>query len=227
MVRLPVVAENYLDGDQPSGGQSFAPPDGGGGSGLPSPKNPIGPVQGYPEDGILTFRTHEGPSMRASIGTVMFPSPATTMNLPGSSWRKAPAPRRTWRPWVGRWQTGSATASSGKAWTKWQTRRARSSRFRTTVICGSNPPIRKALPGRTPRRGNSHRQLPRVFSAVQFPIRLAGRLYFSHRTTTIPWIQERRLRDGIPTRLNREISCPPGLILLPPIEHQAIAIIFC
>ena len=49
MARLPVVPENWLDDDQQAGGGS-----GVSGSGEPKasgPKNPIGPVKGYPETG--------------------------------------------------------------------------------------------------------------------------------------------------------------------------------
>lgn len=57
MVRLPVVPENYLDGNEPSRQESFAPSDGGGGGApIAGPKNPIGPVQGYPEDGKHAWR---------------------------------------------------------------------------------------------------------------------------------------------------------------------------
>ena len=57
MVRLPTVAENWLDGDQPSGDESIAPADSGGGAaGSGAPANPIGPVQGYPEDGEHAWR---------------------------------------------------------------------------------------------------------------------------------------------------------------------------
>ncbi|MBA2589361.1 MAG: hypothetical protein H0U98_12140 [Alphaproteobacteria bacterium] len=57
MVRLPVVPENYLDDGQPSDQQNFAPPyGGGGGAPVAGPKNPIGPVEGYPEDGKHAWR---------------------------------------------------------------------------------------------------------------------------------------------------------------------------
>ena len=58
MVRLPIVAENWLDGNEPSGPQTLAPPDGGGGGAGDgsAPKNPIGPIPGYPEDGKHAWR---------------------------------------------------------------------------------------------------------------------------------------------------------------------------
>jgi hypothetical protein len=57
MVRLPVVPENYLDDHQPSDQPNFAAPDrGGGGAPVVGPKNPIGPVEGYPEDGKHAWR---------------------------------------------------------------------------------------------------------------------------------------------------------------------------
>jgi len=45
------------DGDQPSGDESITPADSGGGAtGSGAPANPIGPVQGYPEDGKHAWR---------------------------------------------------------------------------------------------------------------------------------------------------------------------------
>jgi hypothetical protein len=55
MVRLPVVAENWLADDQPQDQQTIGPADGGGDAGA-APKNPIGPVRGYPEDGKHAWR---------------------------------------------------------------------------------------------------------------------------------------------------------------------------
>lgn len=54
MARMPVVAEDYLDGDDGSKFETAAPPvDGGGDTG---PQNPIGPIPGYPEDGKHAWR---------------------------------------------------------------------------------------------------------------------------------------------------------------------------
>lgn len=65
MVRMPVVDENYLDGDQPSGVETAAPPSEGGGS--DHSKNPIGPVQGYPEDGKHAWRADNDDVIVAAV----------------------------------------------------------------------------------------------------------------------------------------------------------------
>lgn len=65
MVRLPVVAENWLDGDELSGQQTAAPPDSGGSN--TGPKNPIGPVQGYPEDGEHAWRAANDDVITAAV----------------------------------------------------------------------------------------------------------------------------------------------------------------
>ena len=68
MVRLPIVAENWLDGDQPSGEESIAPADSGGGAaGNGAPANPIGPVQGYPEDGKNAWRASNDDTIVAAV----------------------------------------------------------------------------------------------------------------------------------------------------------------
>lgn len=54
MVRMPIVAENYLDVDGESKIKTAAPPVEAGGSA--GPKNPIGPIPGYPEDGKHAWR---------------------------------------------------------------------------------------------------------------------------------------------------------------------------
>jgi hypothetical protein len=54
VARLPIVPENWLDGDQQAGGGSSASA---GGESKPSgPKNPIDPVEGYPETGRNAWR---------------------------------------------------------------------------------------------------------------------------------------------------------------------------
>jgi len=48
MARLPIVPENWLNDDQPGGGSSVPA---GGEVKAAGPKDPIGPVEGYPETG--------------------------------------------------------------------------------------------------------------------------------------------------------------------------------
>jgi len=68
MVWLPIVAENWLDGDQPSDDVSVAPVDSGGGSaGDAGPEHPIGPVQGYPEDGKHAWRAANDDTIVAAV----------------------------------------------------------------------------------------------------------------------------------------------------------------
>lgn len=67
MVRLPIVAENWLDGDQPSGDESIVPADNGGAAGNEGPKNPIGPVRGYPEDGKDAWRAGNDDTIVAAV----------------------------------------------------------------------------------------------------------------------------------------------------------------
>jgi len=54
MARLPTVPENWLDDDQQAGGGSRDPA--GGEPKAAGPKNPIGPVKGYPEAGKDAWR---------------------------------------------------------------------------------------------------------------------------------------------------------------------------
>jgi len=55
MARLPIVPENWLDDDQQAGGGSSIPA--GGEPEASGPKNPIGPIKGYPETGKDSWRT--------------------------------------------------------------------------------------------------------------------------------------------------------------------------
>jgi hypothetical protein len=55
MVRMPIIPEGWLDGGQDSGTEAIAPANAGG-TASTGPRNPIGPVQGYPEDGRHAWR---------------------------------------------------------------------------------------------------------------------------------------------------------------------------
>ena len=54
MARLPIVPENWLDADQQGSGGSSA--SAGEDPQAAGPKNPIGPVEGYPETGKNAWR---------------------------------------------------------------------------------------------------------------------------------------------------------------------------
>ena len=80
MARMPVVPEDYLNGDAADArvlgnvggldlaGLSPTPGLGSDASDTPGPKNPIGPVQGYPEDGTHAWRAGNDDTIVAAVG---------------------------------------------------------------------------------------------------------------------------------------------------------------
>jgi hypothetical protein len=91
MVRMPIIPEGWLDGGQSSGTEDIAPANAGGNTST-APKSPIGPVQGYPEDGQHAWRAANDDAIVDAVGR----HNASNKLFPGDSAYMTPKLMKAW-----------------------------------------------------------------------------------------------------------------------------------